>query len=231
MGYCLNIIYSPPVLYKMIKIIIADDHALVRTGLRRLLDDIDEITVLAEADNGHDAISHVEHFSPDVAILDINMPGLDGIKTTEILRRDYPRLKIIIISMHSDELFPQRLIKAGANAYLTKDSGIQEIEHAISEVMDGQNYICTEVAQKLALVNTGSKSASPFKSLSKRELEVLGLMIKGLKVSEISEKLCLSPKTVSTYRYRLFGKLSVENDIELTKLAMQHGFIEETPLP
>ncbi|MDH5601215.1 MAG: response regulator [Gammaproteobacteria bacterium] len=215
----------------MIKIIIADDHALVRTGLRRLLDDIENITVLAEADNGHDAISHVNHFSPDVAILDINMPGLDGIKTTEILRRDHPLLKIIIVSMHSDELFPQRLIKAGANAYLTKDSGIQEIEYAINEVMANRNYICTEVAQKLALINTGSKSASPFKCLSKRELEVLGMMIKGLKVADISNKLCLSPKTVSTYRYRLFAKLSVDNDIELTKLAMQHGFIEETPLP
>jgi len=159
------------------------------------------------------------------------MPGLDGIKTTEILRRDYPELKIIIVSMHSDELFPQRLIKAGANAYLTKDSGIQEITHAIDEVMASRNYICTEVAQKLALSNTNGNSASPFKSLSKRELEVLGLMIKGLKVADISDKLCLSPKTVSTYRYRLLGKLSVQNDIELVKLAMQHGFIEESPLP
>lgn len=215
----------------MIKIILADDHCLVRTGLRRLLDDVENLTVLAEADNGNDAILHVIEHQPDVAILDINMPGLDGIKTTEILRRDYPELKIIIISMHSDELFPQRLIKAGANAYLTKDSGIQEITHAINEVMASRNYICTEVAQKLALSNTGSNGASPFKSLSKRELEVLGLMIKGLKVADISDKLCLSPKTVSTYRYRLLGKLSVQNDIELAKLAMQHGFFEESPLP
>lgn len=215
----------------MIKIILADDHCLVRTGLRRLLDDVEEFTVVAEADNGNDAISHVKEHNPDVAILDINMPGLDGIKTTEILRRDFPELRIIIISMHSDELFPQRLIKAGANAYLTKDSGIKEIAYAIHEVMDNRNYICTEVAQKLALVNTSGNGASPFKTLSKRELEVLSLMIQGLKVADISDKLCLSPKTVSTYRYRLFGKLSVQNDIELAKLAMQHGFIEETPLP
>lgn len=215
----------------MIKIILADDHCLVRTGLKRLLDDIEDFSVVAEADNGNAAISHVKEHNPEVAILDINMPELDGIKTTEILRRDYPDLKIIIISMHSDELFPQRLIKAGANAYLTKDSGIKEIAHAIYEVMDSRNYICTEVAQKLALINTGGNSASPFKSLSKRELEVLFLMIKGLKVADISDKLCLSPKTVSTYRYRLFGKLSVQNDIELAKLAMQYGFIEETPLP
>lgn len=215
----------------MIKIILADDHSLVRTGLRRLLDDVDGFTVVAEADNGQDAIMHVKEHQPDVAILDINMPELNGIKTTEILRRDFPDLKIVIISMHSDELFPQRLIKSGANAYLTKDSGIKEISHAINEVMASRVYICTEVAQKLALSNTGNSTESPFKSLSKRELEVLGLMIKGMKVSDISEKLCLSPKTVSTYRYRLLGKLSVQNDIELTKLAMQHGFIEESPLP
>lgn len=214
----------------MIKIIIADDHCLVRTGLRRLIDDIDDLSVIAEADNGNDAIRHVTELKPDVAILDINMPGLNGIETTEILRRDFPELKIVIVSMHSDELFPQRLIKAGANAYLTKDSGIQEICHAIHEVIAARNYICTEVAQKLALVNT-SNQGSPFKSLSKRELEVLSLLIEGLKVAEISDKLCLSPKTVSTYRYRLFNKLSVQNDIELTKLAMQHGFVEETPLP
>lgn len=216
---------------KMIKIILADDHRLVRTGLSRLLDDVDNLTVVAEADNGNDAISQVREYNPDIAILDINMPGLNGFKTTEILRRDYPDLKIIIISMHSDELFPQRLLKAGANAYLTKDSGIQEIIHAITEVMGSRNYICTEVAQKLALLKTGGNGSSPFTNLSKRELEVLGLMIKGVKVADIADELCLSPKTVSTYRYRLLGKLSVDNDIELTKLAMQHGFIEESPLP
>ena len=215
----------------MIKIILADDHCLVRTGLKRLLDDVDSFTVIAEADNGKDAIDHVKNHQPDVAILDINMPSLNGIETTKILRRDFPQLKIIILSMHSDELFPQKLIKAGANAYLTKDSGIDEISHAINEVMASRNYICTEVAQKLALMNTGADKGSPFKTLSARELEVLSLMIKGFKVADISDKLCLSPKTVSTYRYRLLDKLSVKNDIELTKLAMQHGYIEEYPLP
>ena len=215
----------------MIKIILADDHCLVRTGLKRLLDDVDDMSVVAEADNGNDAIAHVKQHKPDVAILDINMPGLNGIETTGILRRDYPELKIIIVSMHSDELFPKRLLKAGANAYLTKDSGIQEITHAINEVMQSRVYICAEVAQKLAQADASGSGASPFKNLSKRELEVLGLMIKGLKVSDISDKLCLSPKTISTYRYRLFGKLSVTNDIELTKLAMQHGFLDESPLP
>ena len=214
----------------MIKIILADDHALVRTGLKRLIDDVDGLAIIGEAENGRDAVQRVKELNPDVAILDINMPELNGIQATEILRRDYPELKIIIISMHSDELFPQRLLKAGANAYLTKDSEIQEITHAIHEVMEERSYICAEVVQKLALA-TNNGGGSPFKNLSKRELEVLGLMITGMKVSDISDKLCLSPKTVSTYRYRLLGKLSVQNDIELTKLAMQHGFIEESPLP
>ncbi len=215
----------------MIRIILADDHSLVRTGLRRLLDDIDNITVVGESDNGNDAIVQVEELKPDIAILDINMPGLNGIKTTEILRRDYPDLKIIIISMHADEMFPQRLLKAGANAYLTKDSGIREITHAIEEVLEGRHYICTEVAQKLAQIKAGNRNESPFKGLSKRELEVLSLMIKGMKVAEISSSLSLSPKTVSTYRSRLLGKLDVQNDVELTRLAMQHGFLEESPLP
>lgn len=223
--------HNNPPLLKMIKIILADDHRLVRTGLKSLLDDVEGMTVVAEADNGRIAIALVKEHRPDVVILDINMPELNGLETTEILRRDFPDLKILIISMHNDALFPQRLIKAGANGYLTKDSGIQEISHAIFEVMDSRTYLCDEVAQKLALVNTGKAEVSPFNDLSKRELQVVSLMIKGLKVNDISDKLHLSPKTISTYRYRLFGKLTVQNDMELAKLAMQHGYIEESPLP
>ena len=214
----------------MIKIILADDHCLVRTGLKRLLDDIEHFTVIGEADNGVDAIALVAEKQPDVVILDINMPKLNGLETTERLHRDFPDVKILIISMHSDEIFPQRLLKAGAHGYLTKDSGIQEIAHAISEVMASRSYICNEVSRKLALVNTGAGKESPFINLSKRELQVLSLTLKSLKVNEISEALSLSPKTVSTYRYRLFSKLSVQSDMELVKLAMQYGFVEESTL-
>jgi len=215
----------------MIKIILADDHDLVRTGLKRLLGDIAHLSVVGEADNGRMAIELVKEHQPDVAILDINMPDLNGIETTEILRHDFPELKIVIISMHCDEIFPQRLLNAGANAYLTKGSAMDEITHALTEVMASRNYICQEVVQKLALANTISAKPSPFNGLSKRELQVLGLLIKGTKVNDISEQLSLSPKTISTYRYRLFTKLKVKNDIELAKLAMQYGFFEEYPLP
>lgn len=215
----------------MINVILADDHQLVRTGLKRLLDDEEGIQVVAEADNGLAALAVVEQYQPDVAILDINMPGMNGIETTDKLRRRYPALKILIISMHNDELFPRRVFAAGANAYLTKDSGIIEIVHAIKEVTTGKQYICNEVAQKLALNKLGIANASPFQCLSEREFQVLGLIIKGLKVIQISEQLCLSPKTISTYRHRLLMKLNVQNEIELAKLALQYGFIEEKPLP
>lgn len=215
----------------MIKVILADDHELVRTGLRRLLDDQEDIKVVGEAENGLAALAVVEQFRPDVAILDINMPGLNGIEATEKLRKRYPRLKILIVSMHNDQLFPQRVFAAGANAYLTKDTGICEIMHAISEVMACKQYICNEVAQKLALSNLNGEEPSPFTQLSEREFQVLGLILKGLKIVDISEQLFLSPKTVSTYRHRLFSKLDVQNEIELAKLAMQYGFIEEKPLP
>ena len=114
---------------------------------------------------------------------------------------------------------------------MTKDTGISEIVHAITEVMACKQYICNEVAQKLALSNLSGEEPSPFTQLSEREFQVLGLILQGLKTVDISEQLFLSPKTVSTYRYRLFGKLDVQNEIELAKLAMQYGFIEDKPLP
>lgn len=215
----------------MIRVILADDHDLVRTGLKRLLDDVQDIEVIAEAKNGKQAIELVEQNQPEVVLLDINMPELNGIDTTRKLRQTYPNIKILIISMHSDEVFPQRLLKAGANAYLTKDTGLDEIVHAIHTVLSGKNYICNEVAQKVALVNSGNSAGSPLQQLSERELQVLGLIIAGMKVNEISDKLCLSPKTISTYRHRLFTKLNVKNDVELAKLALQHGYMEESPLP
>lgn len=214
----------------MIQVILADDHDLVRTGMKRLLDDIADIDVVAEARNGQEAIKLVEKHHPNIILLDINMPELNGLEATRKLRHSFPELKILIVSMHNDELFPQRLLKAGANGYLTKDTGIDEINHAIHEVMKGRNYICAEVAQKLALIKTGNGDVSPFQSLSERELQVLGLIIEGMKVNDISNRLCLSPKTVSTYRHRLFGKLGVHNDVELAKLAMQYGFIDERPI-
>jgi len=210
----------------MIKVMLVDDHDLVRTGIRRLLEDADDIQVVGEAASGETALEQVEAAGPDVVLMDINMPGIGGLEATRTLLRRNPELRIIIVTMHDDDLFPQRLMKAGAMGYLTKGARIEEILRAIRSVVAGKRYITPEIAQQMALANFGGNEGSPFDSLSEREMQVLLMMMDGQSVSSISEKLCLSPKTVSTYRSRLYTKLGVQNDIELARLALLHGVVE-----
>ncbi|MGD8483498.1 MAG: UvrY/SirA/GacA family response regulator transcription factor [Thioalkalispiraceae bacterium] len=210
----------------MIKVLLVDDHDLVRTGIKRLLDDIDDIDVVGEATCGEDALKLAVQHSLDVILMDINMPGMGGLEATRKLQSSNPDMKIIIVTMHEDDLFAQRLLKAGATGYLTKGAGVDEIVHAIREVNMNRRYISPDIAQQLALAQFPDHEGSPFDSLSERELQVMMLLMDGMKVNEISDKLCLSPKTISTYRHRLYDKLNVQNDIELTRLAMVHGVIE-----
>lgn len=210
----------------MTKVLLVDDHDLVRTGIKRLLDDINDIDVVGEAICGEDAIKMANQHELDVILMDINMPGMGGLEATRKLQTTNPELKIIIVTMHEDDLFAQRLLKAGATGYLTKGAGINEIVHAIREVRQNRRYISPEIAQQLALSQFPDHDGSPFDALSERELQVMLLLMDGMRVNEISDKLCLSPKTVSTYRHRLYDKLKVQNDIELTRLAMVHGVIE-----
>ena len=215
----------------MIKIIIVDDHDLVRTGIRRLLEDKEDFDVVGEATTGEEAIKMVNEKNPDVVLMDINMPGIGGLEATRKMLASKSELKIIIVTMHSDDLFPPRLLKAGAMGYLTKGAKIDEISHAIREAVAGRRYITPEIAQQLALSQfPENESGSPFDSLSERELQVMLMLMEGHKISEISDKLCLSPKTISTYRQRLYGKLGVQSDIELARLAMAHGVIESNQL-
>lgn len=210
----------------MTKVLLVDDHDLVRTGIKRLLDDINDLDVVGEATCGEDAIKMVSQHDLDVVLMDINMPGMGGLEATRKLQITNPELKIIIVTMHEDDLFAQRLLKAGATGYLTKGAGVDEIVHAIREVKQNRRYISPEIAQQLALSQFPDHDGSPFDALSERELQVMMLLMDGMKVNEISDKLCLSPKTVSTYRHRLYDKLKVQNDIELSRLAMVHGVIE-----
>ncbi|MGD8712597.1 MAG: UvrY/SirA/GacA family response regulator transcription factor [Thiohalophilus sp.] len=215
----------------MIKILLVDDHDLVRTGLRRLLEDVEDFDILGEATNGEEAMAMASKHDPDVVLMDINMPGIGGLEATRKMLSDKPDLRIIIVTMHQDDLFAQRLLKAGAVGYLTKGAKIDEISHAIRETLAGRRYITPEIAQQLALSQySENESGSPFDSLSERELQVLLMLMEGQKISQISDKLCLSPKTVSTYRQRLYTKLGVQSDIELARLAMLHGVIESSQL-
>jgi len=211
----------------MIKLMLVDDHDLVRTGIKRLLEDLAEFDIVAEADCGESALKHLASIELDVVLMDINMPGIGGLEATRKMLQIKPDLKVIIVTMHDDELFPQRLLKAGALGYLTKGAKAAEIAKAIHTVVLNRRYLSPEIAQQLALSNLDDDVVSPFESLSQREMQVLLMMMDGQNINSISEKLFLSPKTVSTYRSRLYSKLDVSNDIELARLALQHGVTDK----
>ncbi len=210
----------------MIRVLLVDDHELVRSGIRRLLDDADNIDVVGEAESGEQALELVRAHDPDVVLMDVNMPGIGGLEATRKLSRQAPKLPVIILTVHTDDPFPSSLLKAGASGYLHKGCSVDEIIHAISEVHHGRRYICTDIAQTLALSLLPGHDVSPFEALSQREMQVMLMVLKGEKTHEISDKLCLSPKTVSTYRHRLYDKLKVNSDAELIKLAIRYGMIE-----
>ncbi|MGD8999363.1 MAG: UvrY/SirA/GacA family response regulator transcription factor [Granulosicoccaceae bacterium] len=214
----------------MINVLLVDDHELVRTGIRRLLDDVDDINVLAEAASGEEAVRFVRDQRPDVVLMDVNMPGIGGLEATRKLLQIDPGLKVIVVTIHVDEPFPTQLLKAGAAGYLTKGCAVKEIIEAIRSVSNGKRFIGSDVAQQLALTMLPGSDKSPFDALSQRELQVMLMVTQGLKIQHIAEKLCLSPKTVSTYRYRLFEKLDVKSDVELTHLAMRHGMIDDNSM-
>ncbi len=218
----------------MIKISIVDDHELVRTGIIRLLEDAADIEVIAEAASGEEAVQMVRQHQPDVVLMDVNMPGIGGFEATRKLVQMYPDLKVIVVTIHVDDPFPSRMLQAGAMGYLTKGCSVDEIVAAIKEVYAGRRYISADVAQHLALKLMPGGDESPFDSLSPRELQVMLMLTQGTKVQEISDKLCLSPKTVSTYRHRLYDKLGVSSDVALTRLAMRYGVVDdalETGIP
>lgn len=210
----------------MIRVLLVDDHELVRTGIKRILDDTRGISVIAEASTGEEAIRQVREHKPDVVLMDVNMPGIGGLEATRKIIQSYPDLRVIVVTIHVDEPYPTRLLEAGASGYLTKGCAVDEIVTAIRVVHQGERYIGADIARQLALSMLPGGERSPFDKLSQREMQVMLMVTQGHNIQDISDKLCLSPKTVSTYRYRLYEKLGVDNDVELTHLAMRHGMIE-----
>lgn len=209
----------------MIQVIVVDDHDLVRMGLVRLLDDAKGIEVIAEANSGEEAIRLAKEKEPDVILMDVRMPGIGGIEATRKIHRQTPDIKVIAVTACGDDPFPSRLLQAGAAGYLTKGASTEEMVRAIRTVTAGQKYLTPNVAQKLALQSVG-EGGSPFSELSDREMQIATMICSCKKVQEISDKLCLSPKTVNTYRYRIFDKLEISSDVELTHLAIRHGLLE-----
>ena len=209
----------------MVEIIVIDDHDLVRFGLVRLLSDVAGIRVVADGNSGQRAVELAKEHEPDVILMDLRMPGMDGIEATKKIQRLFPEIKIIAVTACDDDPFPARLLQAGASGYLTKGASTDEMIQAIKTVMAGKKYLTPSIAQKLALQSLGA-SDNPFNDLSDREMQIATMICSCKKVQEISDTLCLSPKTVNTYRYRVFEKLSVTSDVELTHLAIRHGLLE-----
>jgi two-component system invasion response regulator UvrY len=210
----------------LIKVLIVDDHELIRTGISRLLADFDNIEVLGVASSGEEAISMAREVRPDVVLMDANMPGIGGLEATRRLIRYDPDIKIIAVTVHNEEPYPTKFMQAGAAGYVTKGADIEEIVIAIRQVKTGKRYITPEIAQEMALKALNPADESPFDTLSEREMQVMLMITQGQKVPDISEQLFLSPKTVNSYRYRLFEKLKIENDVELTHMAIRYGVIE-----
>lgn len=209
-----------------IRVLVVDDHHLVRTGTVRLLDDVEGIDIVGEAESGEEAIDKVRELEPDVVLMDVQMPGMGGIEATRRCIRVDPDLRIIAVTIYEDEPYPSKLLNGGAAGYLTKRASADEMVRAIRRVCAGQRYISSEIAQQLALRPYTPEAASPFEILSNREMQIALMVIGGHRVGEISENLSLSPKTVNSYRYRIFDKLKVRNDVGMTKLAIKHGVID-----
>ena len=211
----------------MINVMLVDDHDLVRNGIRRLLDDVSGIKVVAEAVSGEQAVKQVRNNQPDVILMDVSMPGIGGLEATRKIMQTLPDVKIIAVTIHDDEPFPARLLEAGAAGYLTKGCDVREIIKAIKSVFSGEQYITQDVAHKLALSFVNNRDKTPLEELTQREIQVMLMIVAGQSNKAISERLCLSPKTTSTYRYRIFEKLGIDNDVELTRFAIRHGLIKE----
>ncbi|WP_407361887.1 response regulator transcription factor GacA [Pseudomonas luteola] len=213
----------------MIKVLVVDDHDLVRAGIIRMLADVDGIQVIGQADSGENGLKLVRELKPDVVLMDVKMPGIGGLEATRKLLRSHPEVKVIAVTACEEDPFPTRLLQAGASGYLTKGADIQEMITAIRHAFGGQRYISAQIAQQLALKSfQPQNNGSPFDLLSEREIQIALMIANCHKVQVISDKLCLSPKTVNTYRYRIYEKLSITSDVELALLAVRHGMVDAT---
>jgi two-component system invasion response regulator UvrY len=211
----------------MIRILLVDDHDLFRAGLGSILRNQEGMVVVGECADGEQAVSLVREGAPDLVLMDVNMPGMGGVEATRKITQIAPQVKVIAVTVLSDDPFPSQLLDAGARGFISKGSGFEEMLEAIRTVMTGQYYISGDVAQKLTLANFRKRGEpSPLGKLSAREMQIMLMITRGQSTQAISDVLFLSPKTVSTYRHRLFEKLDVSNDVELTHLAIRYGLLE-----
>lgn len=211
----------------MIKVLLADDHGIVRAGLRRIVEESGEMQVVAEASDGRQAIRQIRQSPPDVAVIDISMPELDGLEVIRVISAEYPQLPLLILSMHVEHQYIVRAIEAGAMGYITKQSAPDQLVRAIRKLYSGARFISPEAAEALAVtVAKGGGSKDLIDSLSTRELQVLRYLAMGKTNREIAGIYHISIKTVDTYRFRVLKKLNLRNNAELSRFAIRNNLIE-----
>jgi DNA-binding NarL/FixJ family response regulator len=211
----------------LIRVLLADDHSVVRDGLRRLVDGSGDMTVVAEAADGRDAIRKAREVAPDVSVVDISMPGVDGLEVVRQILSTHPNLRILILTMHEEEQYVVRAIGAGAKGYITKRAAAEQLLQAIRKVHSGGRYLGDSASEALAArLAKGGDAASLLDILSDREIQVLRALALGRSNREIAEAYSLSIKTVDTYRSRLLKKLDLRNNAELTRFAIRNRIVE-----
>ena len=210
----------------MIKIIIADDHPIVRAGMKQIISEASDLLVADEASDGHKLLNKIREENFDVVVLDITMPHMDGMDVLKQLKIEKPKLPVIVLSIHPEDQYALRVLKAGASGYVTKASAPDELINAIRKVFRGGKYISPSIAEKLAFQLNADFKEMPHEALSDREYQVLCMLASGKTVTEIADELALSVKTVSTYRARILEKMDMKNNAELIHYAVQNKLVD-----
>ncbi|HPU25187.1 MAG TPA: response regulator transcription factor [Phycisphaerae bacterium] len=211
----------------MIKILIADDHQLVRVGIRRLLEDEKDFKVIGEAADGKEAVELAKKLNPDVILMDVAMPGMDGMEATKrLVKKRKDPAKVVILTMHADEHYAARLLRMGASGYVVKDAAPAELAEAIRTVNDGKRFVSATLREALALRVVDGLGDEPMDLLTDREFQVLGRLASGATNREIAAELNVCVKTIDAHRLNLLAKLGLRNNAELTKFAMRHGVVQ-----
>lgn len=211
----------------MIRILVVDDHDLVRMGLSTMLEDVEDFTVVGQGSSGEEGIKLARDLIPDVVLMDVKMPGMGGFEATTKILQYLPDIKVIGVSACDEAVFAKQLMEGGAKGYVTKGAAIDEVIAAVHSVQNGKPYMSASIAQELALLQVSKDSdSSPFNKLSQREMQTAMMIANGKKAQEIADTFSVSSKTVNSYRYRIFDKLKINSDVELTLLMVKYKILD-----
>lgn len=215
----------------MTRVLLADDHSIVREGIKQILAKTDDLEVCGEAANGLEVMEQLRHAEIDIIILDMSMPGRSGIELIRQIKAEYPKLHILVLTMHAEEQYAVRVVRAGASGYLTKESVASQLVEAARKVARGGHYVSASIMERLAFADKSVGGADPHLRLSDREFEVFRLIVAGKSVSDMAEKLHLSVKTISTHKTRILEKMQLQSTADLVRYAIKHHLSDESVGP